>query len=66
MKTLDDHNAAASQKWRIREQNSVASNIACPTCGQELKMNRMAVLTVDPPRYRVWCEGCGFDGTAVA
>ena len=55
------------QKERLEEvflmPKETKTNIWCPHCGGPVYKDMSKVLTSYPPRYRYFCEQCGWEDT---
>jgi hypothetical protein len=60
MKKLSDYQEEYMNA--LNKQKEGWLDVACDSCGHELKGNRSWVLTSYPPKIRVWCDNCNFTG----
>ena len=64
MKTLAEYQAERREHWsrhasESRQRHRAPSGIACPKCGDEMRIDLTVTLTSNPPQRNANCEGCG-------
>jgi hypothetical protein len=65
LQTIEQHNAAARQRWAEKKRAESMTGVQCPTCGHELTWGLAQMFGGEPPRCRADCQRCGFSDVLV-
>jgi hypothetical protein len=67
LKSLDEHNREASERWAFHQKRHPPNGIACPLCGTEMvDSSPMMELTTAPPQKEIHCPACKYKDTRIS